>query len=262
MKNNKLVFGIITTVVAFGVVSCSDEGTGPTPKSVKTVPSSLQVVFESNEEATISFDKATSNQSQFNIRFTDQYGEETEYEDVGESPVEITGFAKGEIYTVEIAGGTDAGVGEYGNKTEAMLASMHSDKNNMIRIDMLNAINEARAEARMCGDDQMAAVPPLNWDDKLEMAAEIHTVDMQTNNFFDHTSASNGSTMSTRIADQRYTFSYAGENIHRGSSTAQAAVASWLTSPGHCRNIMSPNFQEVGSANAGAYWTQVFGTSR
>jgi uncharacterized protein YkwD len=43
----------------------------------------------------------------------------------------------------------------------------------------------------------------------------------------------------------------------------------WLASPGHCENIMSPRFSEMGIAwvvdpksTSGVYWAQVFGTRR
>ena len=46
-------------------------------------------------------------------------------------------------------------------------------------------------------------------------------------------------------------------------------MAGWLASPGHCSNIMNPDFTEMGAAYAidkssaaGSYWTQVFGTPR
>jgi len=46
-------------------------------------------------------------------------------------------------------------------------------------------------------------------------------------------------------------------------------MAGWLASPGHCSNIMNPDFSEMGAAyaieeNSAAvsYWTQAFGTPR
>ena len=258
MENKKMVLGCIITLMAFGTVSCSDEG-DPSPGSITGTPSSLSVVFNSNVDATLTFEKAASSQSLFNVRLTDQYGVETEFKDLGNSPVALTGFPKGEIYTVEIAGGSASGVGEYGGKSEALLASANTDKNNMVRVDMLNAINEARAETRMCGTEEMVVVPSLNWDDKLEEAAEVHTIDMHDNNFFAHVSATDNSDPGDRISKVGYDWGTYGENIAKGYSSAEDAVAGWLSSPGHCRNIMSPNFKEVGSSNVGGYWTQVFG---
>ena len=59
-----------------------------------------------------------------------------------------------------------------------------------------------------------------------------------------------------------------GENIASGQRTVEEAMASWLDSPGHCANIMNPDFREMGAAyainpqnqNRTAYWTQEFGS--
>ena len=37
-----------------------------------------------------------------------------------------------------------------------------------------------------------------------------------------------------------------GENIAAGNSTVDATMKQWLSSPGHCANIMSRNFTEIG----------------
>jgi uncharacterized protein YkwD len=51
--------------------------------------------------------------------------------------------------------------------------------------------------------------------------------------------------------------------------TADAAVQGWIKSPGHCANIMSPAYTEMGAAfvvnaqsSMGIYWAQVFGAAR
>jgi uncharacterized protein YkwD len=58
-----------------------------------------------------------------------------------------------------------------------------------------------------------------------------------------------------------------GENIAAGVplATPDAVVAGWLASPGHCVNILSPDFTEIGVGLAtvdgspyGVYWTQDF----
>jgi uncharacterized protein YkwD len=58
--------------------------------------------------------------------------------------------------------------------------------------------------------------------------------------------------------------------VARGQRTAQAVVDAWMTSPGHCRNIMNPGFRVLGVGYAWseseedrfkAYWTQTFGAT-
>jgi uncharacterized protein YkwD len=105
-------------------------------------------------------------------------------------------------------------------------------------------------------------------DDRQRCAARLHSLDMATNDFFDHT-GSDSSTMSDRVEAQGYTsWSALGENIAAGNSTAAATVQQWMTSSaGHCGNIMDPDFDDIGvgvaydvSAEWDWYWTQDFGT--
>jgi len=37
-------------------------------------------------------------------------------------------------------------------------------------------------------------------------------------------------------------------------------IEGWLKSPGHCKNIMSQKYKEMGVARVGNYWTQTFGS--
>jgi uncharacterized protein YkwD len=66
-----------------------------------------------------------------------------------------------------------------------------------------------------------------------------------------------------------YTWRTVGENIASGPTTAAEVMAGWLASPGHCENIMSPRFTEMGigwvvdpRSESGVYWAQVFGTRK
>jgi len=88
------------------------------------------------------------------------------------------------------------------------------------------------------------------------------------NNSSDSQSELEASTNKTFSADNaQYNWRAIGENIAAGQPTADVAVQEWLESAGHCENIMSASFQEIGAAcvtDNGAqythYWTQVFGT--
>ena len=48
------------------------------------------------------------------------------------------------------------------------------------------------------------------------------------------------------------------ENVAMGQQNEEEVMKSWLSSPGHCANIMNPNVTEVGAAHSGDYWTQLF----
>lgn len=135
---------------------------------------------------------------------------------------------------------------------------------------MLNAVNAARAQARLCGSTSYPATAALAWSCELEATATGHSMDMANNNFFSHT-GSDGSSVGTRATRAGYTWSAVGENIAAGVplSSVSAVVEAWLTSPGHCANIMRSTYTEFGAAKFSnssstynAYWTQVFGRPR
>lgn len=133
---------------------------------------------------------------------------------------------------------------------------------------MLEAVNAFRAEPRLCGASDYPAAEPLTWNCSLESAALKHSVDMASNDFVDHT-GSDGSTFITRVNDTGYAWSTLGENIAAGYSSVDSVMAGWIESPGHCGNLMNPNFSNLGSAKYsnpssryGVYWTQVFGRPR
>ena len=134
--------------------------------------------------------------------------------------------------------------------------------------EMLTAVNAARATQQNCGGTIMPPVPALTWDGQLEQAAYTHSNDMANYNFFSHT-GSDGSSVSTRVTAQGYTWSSVGENIAAGQKDVDAVMKSWIESPGHCLNIMSANFTQMGasfvtnsSTQYGIYWTQVFAKPR
>jgi uncharacterized protein YkwD len=129
-------------------------------------------------------------------------------------------------------------------------------------------VNEARSKARKCGRTQFEAAPPLTLSARLNQAALIHSQDMANRKFFEHV-GSDGSKVGDRVTRVGYTWRTAGENIAIGAQTPEAVVHGWLTSPGHCANLMSPAFTEMGigyavdpKSEAGIYWTQVFATPR
>jgi len=130
---------------------------------------------------------------------------------------------------------------------------------------MLAAINAVRAQGRMCGTTSYAAVPALTWNSKLEQAAFLHSKDMAERNYFAHDTLE-GVSPWDRMKAQGYSFRAAGENIAAGQSTLEAVIQGWVDSPGHCQNLMSAGFSEVGmgrfdkaGSTYGVYWTQDFG---
>jgi uncharacterized protein YkwD len=134
---------------------------------------------------------------------------------------------------------------------------------------ILDAVNAARASARSCGEQQFAPAPALAWNGALADAALAHSVDMATQRYFSH-QAKDGRVVGDRALQAGYRWRRIGENIASGQESADEAVAGWLSSPGHCANLMNPAFTETGAAygistsreTARVYWTQVFGMPR
>lgn len=130
---------------------------------------------------------------------------------------------------------------------------------------VLGLVNEARRKPRTCGSRRFQAAPSLAWNEALAAASLAHSRDMAEYDYFDHADRA-GRGISHRATVHGYRWNAVGENIAAGVGSAQQAVAGWLASPGHCANIMSPDFSEMGAAYATApaarmqvYWTQAFG---
>lgn len=124
-------------------------------------------------------------------------------------------------------------------------------------IAILNYVNQHRAEN---------GLPPLVLSADLGTAADYHSEDMATNNYFSHV-LSDGTTWSENIQSYGYDQNtWRGENIAAGNSDPYQTYLQWLNSPGHNANMLNPNFQAIGigmaenpSSDWDYYWTQTFG---
>lgn len=100
---------------------------------------------------------------------------------------------------------------------------------------------------------------PLEADVELSNVARDKSKDMQSRNYFDHTSPTYGSPFDMM---RSYGISYqaAGENIARGQQTPEEVVNAWMNSQGHRENILNGDFTHigVGFVEQGNYWTQMF----
>ena len=132
----------------------------------------------------------------------------------------------------------------------------------------LAAINAQRAGVHTCGaHGTFGPVAPLRWDARLGASAAAHSADQASHGVMSH-SGSDGSDMGTRIQRQGYfPFSTWGENVAYSYPNLASVMDGWMTSPGHCRNIMFGGFKDVGVAVAYSpaglpYWTQDFAAQR
>jgi len=132
----------------------------------------------------------------------------------------------------------------------------------IIKSQILNLVNQARSQGRNCGNTFFPATTAVTWNSLLYQAALGHSLDMMNNDFFSHT-GSNDQNAGSRITAAGYQWSAYGENIAAGYTTAKSVIDGWLSSPGHCRNIMNSSVNEVAVAKTfggsyDTYWTQVF----
>ncbi len=129
---------------------------------------------------------------------------------------------------------------------------------------MLARVNEARRKAGLSS---------LRPNSRLDQAAQRHAEDMLTRRYFAHESPE-GKTVRERARAAGYDWRAIGENLAEGQYSIDEVVEGWLRSPTHRRNILNPDFEEMGvglslgrapGGSGGAYravWAQVFGARR
>ena len=112
-----------------------------------------------------------------------------------------------------------------------------------LRASVLCLVNETRAEH---------GLPALQQDPRLQAAAQQHTDDMVTNQYFAHNSR-DGTRPAQRVSAAGYEWAATAENIAQGQGTPRLVVQSWMASTGHCKNILGPGFRDLGvGINPGA----------
>ena len=137
-----------------------------------------------------------------------------------------------------------------------------------IEAEVIQRINALRAAGAVCGATSFSPAAALAWNTTLLAAAKGHSADMAQKNYFSHTSL-DGRSASQRVSAAGYSWSAVGENIAAGQQSVALVMAGWTDSPGHCRNLMNPNYRDVAVAcvrsdasDYGLYWTMNLGRSR
>lgn len=133
---------------------------------------------------------------------------------------------------------------------------------------VLELTNQNRARGATCADEAFGPAPALEMDEVIRIAARLHSQDMGAQDYFEHDSL-DGRTFADRMREVGFRgASPWGENIAAGQPTAERVVQGWMESPGHCRNIMNPDYRVIGigyafddSSSFGHYWTQDFAAS-
>ncbi len=97
-------------------------------------------------------------------------------------------------------------------------------------------------------------VPTLSWETSLRDLARAHSADMLLNKYFSHSSPDGRSPHDRMRSGYRFPLSMSGENIWGGtghdpgdaSRLARIIVDSWMSSAGHRKNLLNPDFTDIG----------------
>lgn len=145
--------------------------------------------------------------------------------------------------------GCEAGDGPTGNWPEESAST---------EAELLAAVNAQRAAGAVCDGETFGPTHALATHPLLVEAARAHSHDMFTREYFSHTNP-DGEGPGERLEALGYEWTAYGENIASGQTSVEQVMSAWMGSPGHCRNIMSPDFTEIGLGFHESRWTQVFG---
>jgi len=124
----------------------------------------------------------------------------------------------------------------------AQVPSARAQQPALSSASVLAAINDVRATR---------SLPPLRVSPQLAAAAAGHSREMGERGYFAHKS-SDGTSFWRRIARYYASDGYhswsVGENLlwSSGSLSAKAAVAMWMKSPPHRRNLLDPRWRQLG----------------
>jgi uncharacterized protein YkwD len=129
-------------------------------------------------------------------------------------------------------------------------------------VEVVRLFNVHRAAGADCRTQGVfPPAPALTMHTLVHQASRCHSVDQWENGFMSHT-GSDGSTLGQRLTREGYNWSAVGENVARGQSTPANVVNSWMSSDGHCRNIMNSNYVHVGIGFVHRSWTAKFAKPR
>ena len=103
---------------------------------------------------------------------------------------------------------------------------------------ILNLVNQ---------DRQSHGLSQLSLNSTLNLAALAKADDMVARGYFAHTSPT-GTQPWHWFKALGYNYAYAGENLAEGYSDASDLENSWMASPSHRANILSPFYSDVGLA--------------
>jgi uncharacterized YkwD family protein len=151
--------------------------------------------------------------------------------------------------------GNNAGNTATGQKTPAAQNSPTATGTGTLSSQGSRILQLANAERAKVG------APPLKANTELNKVATMKSQDIVEKNYFAHESPTYGSPFKM-MKDYGITYMYAGENLAINSD-AEKAHNAWMNSEGHRKNILNPDFTEIGiglypKGNGSYAYTQMF----
>ncbi len=144
-------------------------------------------------------------------------------------------------------GGDNVGGGSTGGGATAGAGVMTSEESRILQL-----VNAERSKT---------GLKPLSSNSDCTKLARMKSQDMVDNNYFSHQSPTYGSPFDM-LKSNKVDYMSAGENIAMNQN-ADAAFKAWMNSEGHRKNILNPNFTELGvgiapKGNGSNIYTQIF----
>ncbi|SHI51101.1 CAP domain-containing protein [Lutispora thermophila] len=157
----------------------------------------------------------------------------------------------------EAGGGTTTGTGTTtggGKNTGAGTTAEDASGTGVMTAEEKKILELCNAERAKVG------APALKANNDLTKLARMKSKDMVDKGYFSHQSPTYGSPFDM-MKNYGISYMYAGENLAQ-NTTAEKAFQAWMNSEGHRKNILNPNFTELGvgiaSADGSKMYTQMF----
>ncbi len=156
---------------------------------------------------------------------------------------------------------TEVGVGKKASvwlfllqqKTAAPKAGADGASQASLQAEILTLVNKERATAGLA---------PLVRNTFVDLAAQRYAEEMQQKGFYDHVTPDGRDALDRLIAAgvpvTRARHGAVGENIAKGQQSAAEVMEGWMNSEGHRRNILSPDYDQIGIGAFCEFWVQDF----
>lgn len=143
------------------------------------------------------------------------------------------------------------------------------DSWSLIEEYLVDLVNTQRAEGANCGSEgDFGPAGALEMQANIRCSARYHSYWMGDNLYYEHDSPGGdlGEDPWQRMEQAGFDGNPVGENVGFGFTTPGQAMDGWMSSDGHCANIMNPAANVIGigyiymqSSEYKEVWTQNFG---